>query len=737
MPQQQSPFLEGKYGWNFGEAGWNTGMDENLLKFSFMFDRNVDGVVSSLPAVINGQAYFLTTDNRLYFAVGTTWYSSPTPKWFEFKIRTTGDVYQFNGTSAVQVESLTGLDSRLDAIELTLSTLGTAAFEDVEFFATQAELDVAEAASQQYTDAAVYVRQISDVNSLRSPGNEGRFANDRVQLLGYYSTSPGKGGGELWWDSLSTEADNGGTIFAVSGVTVGRWKRPYNGSAWVEQFGAKGDGVTDDTAAIQAAHNIATIREVRYGPGIFLISLPIEVINNGQKIIGIGGQRFSANRTTVRQTVAGAVAFQQQASTNWAQEDGFSMYDMEIHSDKGIQINPLDRPILDGMSATFPYIMRPEFRRLTLRPLTTGLAGNFGIAMAKVFDHIIEQCDINGQTRGIVMSACDIGRVSTNRITNFHEYGILELSSSNGGSQNLILNNDMVRCSSGTGTFFRSTNRHVRFIDNYLEQPDGSCAGFVDLTWQSGLDYPNNTSAGMYGTVEVSRNRIDGHAKATSFIYRYDPTQAAQFGYSVNIEDTGTSGDSATLPWLSVVGSVLPIRVGPQGFKRYRLSGGYNTSSANRFTAFETRPLEFGNGQVVITAENLVNMNRGELNRNNAADHVGLSDGGFVIRTTLGATALHVVLPSVGGVINPYLRNGETIPVKVVARCASGTQNLNILKVVNAAPQGVTTSTLLDTQFQTISFNFTGVASTSTVGLALSFGATQSSDIIIQSITFG
>lgn len=145
MPQQQSPFLEGKYGWNFGEGGWNTGMDENLLKFSYMFDRNVDGIVSSLPAAVNGQAYFLTSDSRLYFAVGTTWYSSPVPKWFEFKIRSTGDVYQFNGTAAVQIESPAGIDARLDAVELTLSTLGTAAFEDVDFFATQAELDVVQA----------------------------------------------------------------------------------------------------------------------------------------------------------------------------------------------------------------------------------------------------------------------------------------------------------------------------------------------------------------------------------------------------------------------------------------------------------------------------------------------------------------------------------------------------------------------------------------------------------------
>jgi hypothetical protein len=152
MAQKQSPWLEGAYGWNFGEGGWNTGMDQNLIKFSFMFDRNIDGVVGSLPTAVDGQAYFLTTDNRFYFAVGNTWFSSPVPMWFEFKDRSTGNTYQFNGTAAALIASPAQLDSRLSEVELTVASLGTAAFEDIEFFATQAGLDVVEGAAQAYTD---------------------------------------------------------------------------------------------------------------------------------------------------------------------------------------------------------------------------------------------------------------------------------------------------------------------------------------------------------------------------------------------------------------------------------------------------------------------------------------------------------------------------------------------------------------------------------------------------------
>lgn len=152
MAQQTSPWLEGAYGWNFGESNWNPGMDQNLLKFSFLFDRNVDSIVASLPAAVNGQAHYLTTDNRLYFAVGTTYFSTVVPKWFTIFVRSTGQTHQFNGTTLVQIDSPAQLDSRLDSVELTISNLGTAALEDVGFFASSAQLDVSEAEAAAYTD---------------------------------------------------------------------------------------------------------------------------------------------------------------------------------------------------------------------------------------------------------------------------------------------------------------------------------------------------------------------------------------------------------------------------------------------------------------------------------------------------------------------------------------------------------------------------------------------------------
>lgn len=152
MTQRISPFIEAKFGWDFGESGWNTGADENWLKFSFLFDANVDSVVASLPPVSNGVAHFLTTDNRFYFGVGSLWYSTPCPKNFIFKVKSTNDFYQFNGVSATIIDNPSQLDSRLESVELSVSQLGSAAFKDSSEFATQSDIDITSAQSAAYTD---------------------------------------------------------------------------------------------------------------------------------------------------------------------------------------------------------------------------------------------------------------------------------------------------------------------------------------------------------------------------------------------------------------------------------------------------------------------------------------------------------------------------------------------------------------------------------------------------------
>ncbi|UXZ44490.1 hypothetical protein [Pseudomonas soli] len=77
--------------------------------------------------------------------------------------------------------------------------------------------------------------------------------HDQAQALlrGYYADTPGHGGGEFYWDALSTETPNPGTIFAVSGVTTGRWKRKHSDVVDVADFGGRRDASMH--VALQAA----------------------------------------------------------------------------------------------------------------------------------------------------------------------------------------------------------------------------------------------------------------------------------------------------------------------------------------------------------------------------------------------------------------------------------------------------------------------------------------------------
>ena len=130
------------------------------------------------------------------------------------------------------------------------------------------EADLAEIADLNTIPAQRYVLSIAALKLLD------KTKYGLAQVAGYY-TAGDRGGGVYYLDSAdTTSVDNGGTVIVAN--DGGRLKLIFRGYISVRQFGAKGDGVTDDTAAIN--NTILALEALGGGTAYF----PATDYNNGK-----------------------------------------------------------------------------------------------------------------------------------------------------------------------------------------------------------------------------------------------------------------------------------------------------------------------------------------------------------------------------------------------------------------------------------------------------------------------
>lgn len=293
MPQKTSPYVEVKYGWNFAESGWNTGMDENLLKFSFLLNSSIDGITETLPVGANGQAYFVPTDKRVYFYINNLWNSTPIPLWYELKLKSDGSILVFDGTALVPASSQTQLTADYNLLVNQVEGLAPL---DSPVFTGNPKSDSSPSLTEldSLSTVATVLRAINTL-SIKVVGTVSELLSldplveKSVFVTGYHTPLDGGGGFYQYVEGNAT-TNNGGTI--ISG-----WTLNYANHINVKQFGAKGDNIADDTVAIQQA--VASVSEgvVYFPAGKYLLSSAIGISSAGVTLVG--DSRYS---TVLRQT---------------------------------------------------------------------------------------------------------------------------------------------------------------------------------------------------------------------------------------------------------------------------------------------------------------------------------------------------------------------------------------------------------------------------------------------------
>ena len=233
------------YGWAYGESGWNTGMDDNLVKLGFTSRNQIKGILSAPPSTpSNGDAYIVGTSPTGLFSGNfgkvaiwdrTVWLFL-TPKNHEvvYNVANGCDYKYDNGWILKQEDELSPY---VRVKDFTFSTGYT------------------------ITDQRQCLLNLADNKYYQWFG-----AFPKVVAAGSTPATTGGIGAGAWVDrtdlTLRGELESGNSSligYLPFGLNAAhRTLRSKIGeSVSVTDFGAVGDGVTDDSTAIQAAINYA------------------------------------------------------------------------------------------------------------------------------------------------------------------------------------------------------------------------------------------------------------------------------------------------------------------------------------------------------------------------------------------------------------------------------------------------------------------------------------------------
>lgn len=117
----QSPYFNINYGWPYGSDGWNTGMDENLVRLSFLARNAVTEFTNSLQASpAPGYSCILNSDSLAYFWLGESYVFVELEEGYEFTTLSDGKRWRKQGGAYVEIPTTGSLDTRTASLEVRM-----------------------------------------------------------------------------------------------------------------------------------------------------------------------------------------------------------------------------------------------------------------------------------------------------------------------------------------------------------------------------------------------------------------------------------------------------------------------------------------------------------------------------------------------------------------------------------------------------------------------------------------
>ena len=329
---------------------------------------------------------------------------------------------------------------------------------------------------------------------------------------------------------LTGDSFPGGSISPVDIITRGPWID-------VRAYGAVGDGVTDDTAAIQAASTAAGISGIVFYPdGEYKVTdaggLPITY---DPRVLHIGESRKGVVFTS---TSTSEYIFQFHSSigdayTAFSNPGGFAH--MQINGKYGIKFNQTLAEIggiwsgdwneqdvtigwkIHDISFKGNYSCQDDPNKETdTEPANIAEYTTYGIGLCVIrpFQTDIQQCAFRGQGVGLFMEGADLSRINNNRfIANSCHLYATNGTDSTFGFNSIFSHNDILTC-------YR--RRHI-----WLEGQDGKFAGWT-----------------------ICDNLLENSGPEAEYLY-----VNGGFGHKIHGNYwSGSSTDPGTTPMMSFVG---------------------------------------------------------------------------------------------------------------------------------------------------------------------------------------